>query len=161
MRGQRARRGVVVVGLLLHLAAGLPYADLARDLRLDPSRHEVERVHVLELGARPQLARARRPDGDVRVDAQSAFLHLRVRDPELDDRLAQQLQEALRVLGGAEVRLRHDLDERSPAAVEVDEGVVGAADPPGASPDVDGLRGVLLEMRAHDPDLLVAVRARN
>ena len=42
-----------------------------------------------------QLVRARRADGHVRVAAERALLHPRVRDPELDDRLAQELQEAL------------------------------------------------------------------
>ncbi len=161
VRRQRTGRGVEVVRLLLDRAAGLPHADLARDLRLDPARDEVERVHVLELRARAQLVRARRPDGDVRVHTQRPLLHLGVRDPELDDRLSEQLEEALRVLGGAEVRLGDDLDERRPAAVEVDERVVRAPDPPRAPADVHGLRRVLLEVRAHDPDLLVAVCARH
>ena len=98
------------------------------------------------------------PHGDVGVDAQRPLLHLGVGDPELDDRLPEQLQEAARVLGGVDVRAGDDLDERRAAAVEVDERVVGAADPAGAAADVRRLRRVLLEVRAHDPDLVVAVR---
>ena len=51
-----------------------------------------------------------------------------------------------------------DLDERRAAAVEVDERVVGAADPAGPPADVRGLRRILLEVRADDPDLMVTLR---
>src|SRR5207244_10315736 len=45
-------------------------------------------------------------------------------------------------------------------AVEVDERVLGADGAAGLAAPVDGLRSVLLEMRALDPDLLVAVGGR-
>ena len=99
-------------------------------------------------------------DGDVRVAAQRPLLHLGVRDAELDDGLAQELQEALRLLRRTDVRLRDDLDERRAAAVEVDERGLGAVDPPAGAADVDRLRGVLLEVRPDDPDLVVAVPRR-
>ena len=98
-------------------------------------------------------------DRDVRVDAQRPLLHLRVRDPELDDRLAEELQEPLRLVRGADVRRGDDLDEWRATAVEVDERDVRAADPPGPPADVNGLRRVLLEVRAHDPDHAVAIRS--
>ena len=158
-RGQRAAAGVEVVGLLHDLAAGLVDRDLPRDLGVDALGDEAERVHVLQLAAGAQLRRSRRPDRDVGVDAQRPLLHLGVGDPELDDRLPQQLQEAARVLGGVDVGAGDDLDERRAAAVEVDERVVGAADPAGAPADMRRLRRVLLEVRADDPDLVVAVRA--
>ena len=101
------------------------------------------------------------PDGDVGIAAKRALLHLRVGDAQLDDGLAQELEETSRLVGRAHVRLRDDLDERRAAAVEVDEGVLGAGDPPAAAPDVDGLGRVLLEVRAHDPDHAVAVGARH
>ncbi len=158
-RRERPRPGVEVVGLLLHLVAGLPDPDLPLDLGLDPARDEVEGVHVLDLRPRAQLVRPRRPHRDVGVDAQRPLLHLRVGDPELDDRLAQELEEALRLVGGADVRRGHDLDERRAAAVVVDERGVGAADAPGTTADVDRLRRILLEMRAHDADHTVAIRS--
>ena len=89
--------------------------------------------------------------GDVDVEAERALLHLGVGDAELDDRLAQQLEEALRLVGRVDIRRGDDLDERRPASVEVDECVVGARDPPRRPAHVDVLRGVLLEVRAHDP----------
>ena len=159
-RGQRARRSVEVVCLLLDLAARLPDADLALDLGVDPARDEVEGVHVLDLRARAQLVGAGRSNRHVGVDAERPLLHLRVGDAELDDRLAQELEEPLRLLRRLDVRRGDDLDERRPAAVVVDERRVGAADPAGAPADVNGLRRVLLEMRSHDSDLAVAVCGR-
>ncbi len=156
MRRQRTRPRVEVVCLLPHLAARLPDLDLARDLRVDPARDEGEGVHVLELGTRPELARAGRANGDVGIDAQRPLLHLGVRDPELDDRLAEKLQEPLRLLRGVDVGRRDDLDERCASAVEVDERVVGSSDPPGASTHVHGLRRILLEVRTDDPDHVIA-----
>ena len=141
--------------MLLDLAARLPDADLPRDLRVDATRDVRERVHVLDLAARPQLVRSGRAHGDVRVDPERALLHLRVRDAELDDRLPQQLEEALRLLGRVDVGRRDDLDERRAAAVVVDERVLGPADPPGAATDVHVLRGVLLEVRADDSHCMI------
>ena len=152
-------RRVEVVRLLQHLAPALPDGDLALDLGLDPARDEVEGVHVLDLGARTQLVRALWPDRDVCVDAQRPLLHLRVRDAELDDRLAEELQDPLRLVRGADVGGGHDLDERRPAAVVVDERDVGAADSARPTSDMDGLRGVFLEVRADDPDHTVAIRS--
>ena len=51
----------------------------------------------------PQLTNAARPHRDVGVDTKSALLHLRVGDAELDDRLAEELQEALRLVGRVDV----------------------------------------------------------
>ena len=97
------------------------------------------------------------PHRDVRVDAERALLHLGVGDAELDDRLPQELQEALRLLGRADVGRGHDLEQRRAAAVVVDERVLGAADPARLPAHVHRLRRVLLEMGAHDPDLELAL----
>ena len=71
------------------------------------------------------------------------------RDPELAQRLAQQLQPLARLLGRLDVGLGDDLDERRAAAVEVDDRRVGAVDAP-RLPHVDELRRVLLEVHAVD-----------
>ena len=134
--------------------------DLTRDLALDSLGGEGERVHVLQLGASAKLVGARRTDRDVDVEAHRALVELGVGEPELDHRLPQQLQEALRRVGVVEVGLGDDLDERGAAAVEVDERRGRAVDAAGLA-DVHRLRGVLLEVRAHDPDLDVAVRHRH
>ena len=88
-------------------------------------------------------------------------LHLGVGDPELDDRLAEQLQEAPGLLGGVDVRVRDDLDERGAAAVEVDDGVARAADPARVAAVVDGLGRVLLEVSPHDPHGVLSVGSRH
>ena len=151
-RGERARSRVEVVGVLLDLRARLPDADLALGLCLDPACDEVEGVHVLDLRAGAELVRPRGADGDVGVDAERALLHLRVRDPELHDRLAQELEEPLRLVRRAQVGSGDDLDERRPAAVEVDQRRVGAADPSRMATDVHRLRSILLEVRSLDSD---------
>jgi hypothetical protein len=147
--------------VLLDLAAGLPHLDLPRHLGVDTAGDEVEGVHVLDLRARAQLVRAGRPHRDVGVDAERPLLHLRVRDAEFDDRLPEQLQEALRLVGRVDVRRRHDLDQRRPAAVEVDERVDGAADPAAPAADVRRLRRILFEVRPDDADLVITVRPRD
>ena len=156
-RGQGRGGGVEVVGLLDHLASGLVDRDLARHLGVDPLRDEAERVHVLDLAARPKLRRAGGANRDVGIHAQRSLLHLGIGDPELDDRLPQELEETACFRRGMDVGSGDDLHERSADAVEVDERVLRAADPPGATADVDRLRRVLLEVRADDPDLVVAV----
>ena len=85
--------------------------------------------------------------------AQRSLLHACVRDAERDDRLPQELQEALCLLGRADVGLGDDLDQRRAAAVEVDQRALGADLAARAAADVDGLRGVLLEVRADEADL--------
>ena len=90
--------------------------------------------------------------GDVDIGAQRPLLHLGVRDPELDDRLPQETQEAVGLVGRAEVRVGDDLDERRAAAVEVDEARRGADRAAGRAAGVHRLRGVLFEMHPHDAD---------
>ena len=100
------------------------------------------------------------PHRDVGVDAQRALLHLRIRDPQLDDGLAQELEEALRLVGRADVWRGDDLDQRRSAPVVVDERGVRASDTAGAPADMDGLGRVLFEMRPDDSDHTVAIRSR-
>ena len=136
--------------LLLDLAARLPDGDLPLDLGLDPARDEAERVDVLDLGARAEPSSPSGRTETLASTAERALLHLGVGDPELDDRLAQQLEEAPRLLGGVDVGLRDDLDERCAAAVEVDDRVARATDPARRAAVVNRLGGVLLEVGADD-----------
>ena len=82
----------------------------------------------------------------------------RRRRSELDDRLPQELEEALRLLGRADVGRGDDLEQRRATAVVVDERVLGTADPSRLAAHVDRLRRILLEMGPNDPDLEVALR---
>ena len=80
---------------------------------------------------------------------------------EAAQRLAELAQEGAGVGGRAQVGLGHDLQQRRPAAVEVDPRALGARAAP-ARADVDELGGVLLEVRAGDAHLeLPAVRQQH
>jgi hypothetical protein len=94
---------------------------LAVDLRADASFDEAEGVHVLQLGLHAEIARAGSTQGDVGVAAQRALLHVHVADTKPAQRRAEQLQPIARLLGGAQIRLAHDLSERRAGPVEVDE----------------------------------------
>src|SRR5581483_6979512 len=161
VRRERVALGVVVVCLLDDLAAALVDRDLLADRGLDPTPDERERVHVLQLPARSEARLPGRADGHVDVAAKRPFLHLGVRDPELDDCLPEQPQEPRRLLGRPDVRLGDDLDERRAAAVEVDEGAGRADDPAAGAGDVDGSRRVLLEVRSNDADGVIAPVVRD
>src|ERR1041384_2211108 len=82
-------------------------------------------------------------NGDVDVGAQRPLLHLSVRDAELDDRLPEEPEEAVRLVRGVEIRLGDDLDERRAAPVEVDQAVVGADRPACGAARMHRLRCVL------------------
>ena len=127
-----------------------------RRLPLDLGRHplaeELERVHVLELGLGAERRLAAAPDRHVGITAQRALLHVAVRDADRLKRVLEQPEEGHRLLGRAQVGLRHDLDERRAAAVEVDHGRLGARDPPARPARVHELRRILLQVRAGDPD---------
>ena len=131
-------------GLLVDRAALLDDVDLPARLVSDRLADEADRVHVLDLAAR-----AERPAGlahrDVDVGAQAALLHVAVAGAEIAQDGAQLGQECLRLLGRADVRLRHDLHQRDAGAVEVDVRQ-------GRMLVVDGLSGVLLEMQPLDAD---------
>ena len=157
MRRQRIAAGVVVVGLLDDLAACLVERDLFAERGRDAAADEREGVHVLQLPARAEGGLPCSPHRDVRVATQRSLLHLRVGDAELDDGLAEQLQEPPGLLGGAQIGARDDLDERGSAAVEVDERAAGADDPAAGAADVHGLGRVLLQMGTDDADLELAL----
>ena len=75
------------------------------------------------------------------------FFHLHVGHTDREQRRAQLLDVALRLLGRTDVGLAHDLEQRHARAVVVDEGVVGVVNAPAAT-DVQRLPGVFLEVRA-------------
>lgn len=83
-----------------------------------------ERVQVLELGAGAEFGRAFGTDGHVGVATEAAFLHVAVRDAEVDHDGVQGLEIGHRFLGTAHVGLAHDFDERHGGAVEVEIAVV-------------------------------------
>ena len=70
-----------------------------------------------------------RPDGDVRLDAHLAALHVGVGDADRAQQQLQLLGIAAGGLGRADVGLGHDLHQRSARPVEVDQ-----ADPLAVAP---------------------------
>ncbi len=139
--------------LLDHLSPALQDLFLAADLRANATLDESKRVHVLQLGLRTQLVRAGWTEGDIRVAAQRALLHVHVADTQLAQRRAQQLQPLPGLLGAAQVRFGHDLRERCAATVEVHDALLRPVDP-SARADVGQLGCVLLQVHAMNPHLL-------
>ena len=102
-----------------------PPASSTFGLSLDLELHGVvgvlEAVDVLQLDLLPERALARRPDADVRLAADVAFLHVRAAGPDVAQDLAQLHQVRARLLRRAHVRLGDDLHQRHAGAVDVDE----------------------------------------
>ena len=131
-------------GLLRNLPAALEQRDLPLDLELDRLADEAEGVDVLQLDAGAEAGSAALAHADVRVAAERALLHVSVVHPEVDEGEPQRLEVLARILGGAQLRVPDDLDERHARAVEVDvRSVLG----------VDVLARVFLEVDAGEPDL--------
>ena len=111
---------------------------------LDRLADEADRVDVLDLAARAER-RARLAHRDVDVGAQGAFLHVAVAGAEIAQDRAQLGEEGLRLLGRAQIGLRHDLHQRHARAVEIDALMVGCW-------SCSAFAGVLLEMQPLDAD---------
>ncbi len=108
----------------------------------------LEGVQVLDLGLGPEGRRAHRPDRDIGVAAQAPLLHVAVVDANRHQNLAQPAEELAGLGGRAQIRFGHDLEERDTAAIEVQVGpAVGIR-----KAFVQGLAGILFEVRPGDPD---------
>ncbi len=137
--------------LLLDALAAREELDLALRLVLDGARERSHGVEVLDLAARAELLVTGAPHGHVGVDAHRALFHLRVAHAGGQQDVAQLTHILLRLLGAAQIRTAHDLDERDAGAVVVDEGVVGAVDA-SVTTDVGVLPRVLFDVRSFDAD---------
>ena len=132
----------------------LPLLDrlvLAPDLVLQRLLDVLEGVHVLDFGLDPQLLLAHRADRDVGVAAEASLLHVPVADPQKDQDRPELPEVLCRLLGGADVRLAHDLHQGKAAPVVVHQ--AGFRLFQGAR--MHQLARVLLEMDAVDPDPLL------
>ena len=122
LRAHHARlagRGIEEPRLLIDSAARFEHADLPRHLEVDRGAEEAEGVQILDLRARAErLAGA--AHRHVRVAAQRSFLHVPVAHLGVHEDLPQPREVLRGVLRGADVGLRHDLDERHAGAVEID-----------------------------------------
>ncbi len=155
-RAGLAGRRVVEAGLLIDLAAVLEDLDLAPGLVVDGLGDEAERVDVLDLAARAQMAEvagglvfgvlALAADRDVDVGAQIALLHVAVAGPEIDQDGSDLLDVSHGFFRGTDVRTRHDLHQGRAGAVQVDIAL-------GRRQVVDQLARVLFQMQALDADV--------
>ena len=146
--------GIEQARFLDNRAAILDQFDLALDLVLDGLLDELERVDVLDLGPGAEGLGSDRHDRDVGVAAETALLHVAVADAELGHDLVELFQIGDRLVGGAQVRLGNDLQQRGAGPVQVDARAVLK---PGDIA-MHQLAGVLLHMDAGDADPLVSAR---
>src|SRR6266536_4172504 len=142
---------VPVPGLLDERPAGLQDFDLAGRLVAQRTLHRPDRVEVLDLDLRAELGGTGGPDADVRVAPHWPLLHAHVADAQCLQGRAQLGDVRPGLLRAADVRLAHDLDERNPRPVVVDQRVLCAGDAPGLA-GVRGLPRVLLHVDAGDAD---------
>ena len=110
-------------------------------------------VEVLHFGTGAELALAQLADRKVDVAPQRALVHPAVGYAGVEDNGTELLQVRLGFLGGADVRLRNDLDQRNAATVAVYHGAVYVV--------VHQLSGVLLNVDPGDADALGACRRLN
>ena len=136
--------------LLVDDAALFKHLRLAADLVGEPIVEVLEAVHVLELGLRAELRRPAATQAHVSIAAQRPLFHRAVGDADGQIDLTELLHEQARLLGRAQIRLGHQLDERRSGAVVVDEAVRGAGDAALTAADMHHLAGILLHMDARD-----------
>src|SRR5271170_3484022 len=143
-RARLAARRIEQPRLLVDLAAVLDDRDLAARLDLDRLADEADGVDVLDFapGAERVSGAAH---GDIDVGAQIALLHVAVARADVAQNGAQLADIGLRLLSRAHVGLGDDLHQADPRAVEIDETHRRRL-------VVQGLAGVLLEMKPLDPD---------
>ena len=148
MRNVCAGGVVPAPGLLLELAAGFQFRDLAGDLEGQRLAHAADRVHVLDLDLRAEFLLPFRPHGHVAIAAHLALFHVGVADAAVEQDLAQGGQKRERLLRRRDLRLGDDLHQRRPRPVEIDAGVRFV---------MKALRDVLFQVDADEADLLVRV----
>jgi hypothetical protein len=90
-----------------------------------------------------------RPDRDVRVAPEASLLHVAVRDAAIFQYALQGREELVRLLGRAEVRIGHDLDQGRAGAIEVDPRVARLVDVLGG---MEEFARVLLHMNPGQAD---------
>ena len=131
-------------------AARLQNLNLTLDLELERLLEVAERVDVLDFGLGAERRRSVRSHRHVRVAAEAALLHVAVVDAERDEDLTQ-LSERIGCVGRRpQVGLGHDLDQRRPAAVEIEVGFLARV----GKSLVQRFTGVLLHVdarNAHPP----------
>jgi len=122
--------------------------DLAGYFILQRGADVAEGVYVLDFGLGAVLRGALEHDAYVGVAAEGTFFHVAVGDAGVEEDFFE-LGEVLEgLVGGTEVGLGDDLDQRRAAAVEVDVGAGGGV----GKAVVEALAGVLFHVQAGDAD---------
>ena len=116
--------GIIQARLLHDLLAVFLAFHLPPDLIVQRLLDETERVEVLDLRARSQFARAGLAHRHIGVAPQGAFLHVAVADAEVTDQTMDGFHAGRGLGGGAQDRLRDDLQQGNTGAIQIDAGVV-------------------------------------
>ena len=118
---RRLHRIAVPTTRLLDNRDGMDHAlPLTARLVFERGMNSLEGVHVLDLDLRPELLRTDRTDGDVDVGTHIALFQVTVGHARVHKNLLEGGQVGNRFVCARDVRLGHDLHQRSPAAIEVD-----------------------------------------
>ena len=154
--GQGHAVGIVPgTGLLHHMAPVFHQLGLPFHFIFNGTFQRAERVQVFDFRPGAEFRGAFRHDGNVRVAAEAAFLHLAVADVRVFQDRFQLFHVGPCFRGAAHVRFRHDLDQGNARAVVVYRGGIGGADGEAA---VHQLARVFFHMDAGDADaFLLAV----
>ncbi len=135
---------------LHHAAAGFDDLDLALNFIFQSRADEAEAVDILDFGFGSEFVRALQSDADVGVAAQRSLLHVAVGDAGVEENFFQAREVFEGFVGGADVGLGDNLNQRSSAAVEVE---IGAGSGVG-KPVVEALAGVFFHVQPGDADAL-------
>uniref|UniRef100_E6PYF8 NAD-specific glutamate dehydrogenase n=1 Tax=mine drainage metagenome TaxID=410659 RepID=E6PYF8_9ZZZZ len=142
--------GVPEACFLADLATGFDDLDLALDLVFERGADEAKAVDVFDFDFFTEGLRAARHDADVGVTAKRTLFHVAVRNASVEENLLEAGEVFEGFVGGANVRLGDDLDQRRAAAVEIDVGVGERV----SKSVVDALASVLFHVGAGDADAL-------
>ena len=142
--------GIVESRLLRDGPAVLDQLDLAADLELDRVLKKAEAVEVLDLAARSELRLTCATHRDIGVATEASFLHIPIADADPSHEGVQRPGVGDRFLGAAHIGFGDDLQQRCAGAIEVDPRHA-------ANVLVQGLAGVFLQVRACQPNGLLAI----
>ena len=138
---------VEAAGFAVDGCAGFQQGNLPLNLVLDGPLHVAEGIHVLDLHLGAKLRGPVPHHRHVGVAAQRALFHVAVAHTQVLHQLLDFGQVGVGFVGGAQVRLRHDFDERHAGPVQVHERFRFAG-------QVHTLARVLLQVDAGDADAL-------
>src|ERR1043165_2626253 len=135
-------------GLLLDRSPIRKNGGLTRELGVERSGDERERIEVLDLGLGTELRVAATARADVGVDAKTSLLHAQVAHVHVLEDLLERREIRRRLGGRSPFRFAHDLDERNAGPIEVHRGYTDVA-------VMNGLARVLLHVQTRDADAAI------